>query len=132
MYFSWRPQKAIALSHSDDGINWTDPAIVLEYDSTSGWEDNLNRSCTLFYIGYTDITTARIGVAISPDGITGWKRLKSNPLVEPDPDAWDGDACYKPSVVLDREHKRWLLWYNGRKDTNEYIGLVIHKGVTLE
>lgn len=257
MYFSWRPKKAIALSRSDDGINWTDPEIVLEYDSTSGWEDDLNRSCTLFwngkyhmwytgqardssrigyavsedgvhfervvthpvlepetgfegfsvmnpyvlrdeergvfrmwysagetiepnvlcyaeskdgvhwersplnpifvhgeagewdqdriggcevhrlddgsyalfYIGYTDINTARIGVAISQDGITGWKRLESNPLVEPDPDSWDGDACYKPSVALDRAKKRWLLWYNGRKGCNEYIGLVIHKGV---
>ena len=260
MYFSWRPKKAVAISRSDDGIRWSDPVIVLECDSSSGWEDNLNRSCTLywngqyhmwytgqardssrigyavsddgihfsrvvrypvlepewdfegasvmnpyvlrdekrglfrmwysagetyepnvlcyaesadgihwkrssrnpifvhgeagewdqdriggcevhqlangsfalFYIGYTDINTARIGAAISKDGISGWKRLKANPLVEPTPGGWDGDACYKPSVVLDKKHRRWLLWYNGRKGGDEYIGLVIHRGTKLK
>lgn len=259
MYFSWRPKKAVALSRSDDGVTWTDPQIVLEYDPTSGWEDNLNRSCTvfhdgcyhmwytgqargyskigyaistdgvtftrvqtdpvlvpmynyegysvmnpyvlrddergvwrmwyssgetvepnvlcyaesedginwtrsllnpifvkgegdvwdkdriggcevhqlpdgtfaLFYIGYTDINTARIGAAISKDGITQWKRLKANPLVEPDAGAWDGDACYKPSVVRDEENGEWKLWYNGRLGSNEYVGLVRHKGLDL-
>ena len=51
MYFSWRPKKAIALSRSEDGLTWTDPKIVLEYDGSSGWEDDLNRSCTLFLHG---------------------------------------------------------------------------------
>ncbi|MCF0167027.1 MAG: hypothetical protein HUJ93_00030 [Bacteroidales bacterium] len=259
MYFSWRPKKAIALSRSEDGVKWTEPQIVLEYDETSGWEDNLNRSCTvyyngcyhmwytgqargyskigyavskdgvnftrvqkepvlvpmynyegysvmnpyvirdetrhvwrmwyssgetiepnvlcyaesrdgvnwtrsllnpifvkgegnvwdkdriggcevhqlpdgsfaLFYIGYTDINTARIGAAVSKDGITQWRRLKANPLVEPDAGAWDGDACYKPSVVRDEEAGEWKLWYNGRLGGNEYVGLVRHKGLDL-
>ena len=47
MYFSWRPNKAIALCSSADGIKWTEPEIVLANDPTSGWEDNLNRSCTV-------------------------------------------------------------------------------------
>lgn len=259
MYFSWRPKKAIALSRSEDGVKWTDPEIVLEYDETSGWEDNLNRSCTvfydgcyhmwytgqargyskigyaisqdgihftrvqkdpvlvptynyegysvmnpyvlrdedrgvwrmwyssgetyepnflcyaesedglnwtrsllnpifvagngdvwdkdriggcevhqlpdgdfaLFYIGYSDINTARIGAAISHDGVTQWKRLKANPLVEPDAGAWDGDACYKPSVVRDEQDGEWKLWYNGRLGGNEYVGLVRHAGLDL-
>ena len=259
MYFSWRPKKAIALSRSEDGVHWTDPQIVLSYDETSGWEDNLNRSCTvfyggryhmwytgqargyskigyavsddgvnfkrvtkdpvmvpeynyegwsvmnpyvlrdeerniwrmwyssgetyepnvlcyaessdgihwtksllnpifvkgegdvwdkdriggcevhrlpdgdyaLFYIGYTDIATARIGAAISKDGVTQWKRLKANPLAEPDAGAWDGDACYKPSVVRDEKDGEWKLWYNGRLGGNEYVGLVRHKGLDL-
>ena len=44
MYVSWRPEIAIALTCSDDGINWSDPIVVLRNDPTSGWEDNLNRS----------------------------------------------------------------------------------------
>ena len=259
MYFSWRPKSAIAVSRSEDGVHWTDPQIVLQYNVASGWEDNLNRSCTvyhdglyhmwytgqargyskigyavsedglnfrrvqkdpvlvpmynyegwsvmnpyvirdaqrniwrmwyssgetvepnvlcyaespdgvnwtrsllnpifvhgegdvwdkdriggcevhqlpdgsyaLFYIGYTDIGTARIGAAVSRDGITQWKRLKANPLVEPDAGAWDGDACYKPSVVRDEQDGEWKLWYNGRLGGNEYIGLVRHKGLNL-
>ena len=254
-YFSWRGQKCIALSHSEDGVRWTAPVKCLEADPTSGWEDDLNRASVwyrdgtyhmwyvgqarghskigyatskdgvrfvrasklpvmvseyphegfsvmnpyvrwdeargcwrmwyasgetyepnvlcyaeskdgfkweksplnpifvkgkgwekdrvggcevhplpdgrwiMFYIGYSDIHTARIGAAVSPDGIRGWKRLRANPLVEPTPGEWDSAACYKPSVV--REKDRWLLWYNGRTDTREYIGLVEHKGLDL-
>lgn len=255
MYFSWRPRKSVALSRSDDGIHWTDPVEVIKFDSTSGWEDNLNRSCTLFhdgkyhmwytgqardsskigyavsddgvnfsrvtnvpviipgpdegpstmnpyvmwdnersvyrmwysagetyepnvicyaesedgirweksglnpifvhgeegewdqdriggcevhiingkyvlfYIGYSDINTARIGCAMSDDGITGWKRLKANPIVQPDEGTWDCSACYKPTVAVGDDGIK--LWYNGRNGGNEYIGLVTHEGLCL-
>ncbi len=260
MYFSWRPKRAIALSRSEDGAVWTHPQIVLESDPDSGWEDDLNRSCTLFwngkyhmwyvgqargyskigyavsddgehftrvqkepvmvpeynyegysvmnpyvlrdeargvfrmwyasgetyepnvlcyaesrdginwersplnpifvhgekgawdqdrvggcevhplpdgsfimfYIGYYDIDTARIGAAVSPDGITRWKRLEANPLVEPTAGSWDASACYKPSVVRDEENNRWMLWYNGRNGSDEYVGFVLHEGISLE
>lgn len=257
MYFSWRPKKAIALSRSEDGVNWTDPEIVLEHDEASGWEDDLNRSCTLFlggvyhmwytgqargyskigyavsndgehfkrvdtdpvlvpmynyegysvmnpyvlydkdrgvfrmwyacgetyepnmiayaeskdginwersplnpifvhgygweqdriggcevhplpdgsfimfYIGYSDINTARIGAAVSPDGIRQWKRLETNPLVEPTEGYFDASACYKPSVFRDEENNRWQLWYNGRNEGVEYIGYAVHEGLEL-
>lgn len=260
MYFSWRPKRAIALSRSNDGVNWTDFEIALQNDYTSGWEDDLNRACVIywkgqyhmwytgqargyskigyaksddgihftrvqkmpvlvpmynyegysvmlpnviydekrdvlrmwyscgetyepnmiayaestdgihwdrsplnpifvkgygdawdrdrvggsdihqlpdgsfimFYIGYSDIDTARIGAAVSPDGITQWERLKSNPLVEPTKDEFDASACYKPSVWRDEENNRWQLWYNGRNGAPEYIGYAIHEGLTLE
>ena len=257
MYFSWRPRKAIALSHSEDGIHWTDPRIVLGSNPESGWEDDVNRSCTLFwngqyhmwyvgqargyskigyavsddgvvftrvqknpvmvsqyfyegysvmnpyvirdeergvfrmwyasgetyepnvlcyaespdgihwersplnpifvhgdnwekdriggcevhqipngpyvmfYIGYSDIDTARIGAAVSDNGITQWKRLDTNPIVEPTAGSWDTSSCYKPTVVRDAEGGRWLLWYNGRNASEEYIGLVIHEGLDI-
>ena len=265
MYFSWRPQKAIALSLSQDGVAWTQPQIVLDCDSTTGWEDIVNRSTTIywqgrfhmwytgqtfppelgqgvskigyavsddglhfrrvqrepvlepemdyegysvmnpyvlydekrgvlrmwyssgetyepnvecyaesedgihwtrsplnpifakgvpgtweadrvgglevhplpdgryimFYIGYSDINTARIGAAVSPDGITRWHRLQSNPLVEPTPGEWDERACYKPTVCYDAKKDRWMLWYNGRNDHYEFIGLAIHQGRDL-
>lgn len=265
MYFSWRPRKSIALSRSQDGITWTEPQIVLKCDSTSGWEDLVNRSTTLywkgqyhmwytgqvfpagqaqgissigyavsddgvnfrrvqrepvlkpemhyegfsvmnpfvlfdeerqvlrmwyssgetyepnvecyaeskdgihwersplnpifgkggpgdwdcdrvggqevhrlpdgrfimFYIGYSDIHTARIGAAVSPDGITRWHRLGANPLVEPTPGSWDANACYKPTVYHDRKNHRWMLWYNGRRASSEFVGLVTHQGDNL-
>lgn len=261
MYFSWRPHKSIAVSRSDDGVNWSEPVIVLHENPDSGWEEIINRSTTvywngqyhmwytgqvmriqcsrigyavsddginfrrvtqepvlvpervyeglsvmnpyvmrddekgvfrmwycsgefyepnvicyaeskdgihwekspynpvfykgeegawdgdrvggcevrrlpdgrfiMFYIGYYDIDTARIGAAISDDGITNWKRLAANPLVEPTQGSWDGDACYKPSVYLDAQNGRWMLWYNGRCGAPEYIGLVTHEGLDL-
>lgn len=259
MYFSWRPKKALALCSSKDGINWSEPQIILENDLTTGWEDDINRSCTLkvgklyhlwytgqangysrighaysydgvnfvrtsrlpiiipeypwekesvmnpyvmldedrgiyrmwyaagetyepnvicyaessdgltwqkspvnpvfvkgryfydkdrvggcevhklpdgrfamFYIGYEDIDTARICVAISEDGITGWKRIEENPIISPENGSWDGHACYKPSLYCDVENEQWLLWYNGRFEHSEYIGLAIHCGLDLE
>lgn len=258
MYFSWRPKKAIALSRSDDGVNWSDFEIVLEHDTTSGWEDNLNRASVLywngqyhmwytgqargyskigyavsddgihftrvqktpvmvptynyegfsvmnpyvlrdeerevfrmwyacgetyepnmiayaesedgihwerstlnpmyikgtgweqdriggcevhplpeggfvmFYIGYSNINTARIGAAVSPDGITQWTRLKANPLVEPTRRKFDASACYKPTVYRDEKNNRWQLWYNGRRGKAEYIGYAIHEGLHLD
>lgn len=258
LYFSWRPKRAIALSHSDDGVHWSSFDIVLQNDYTSGWEDDLNRACVLywngqyhmwytgqargyskigyaisddgihfsrvqkmpvmvpqynyegysvmnpyvlrdeergvfrmwyacgetyepnmiayaesvdgihwersllnpifikgtgweqdriggcevhplpeggfimFYIGYSDIDTARIGAAVSPDGVTQWKRLEANPLVEPTEDKFDASACYKPTVYRDEKNNRWQLWYNGRNEGAEYIGYAIHEGLTLK
>jgi hypothetical protein len=42
MYVSWRPRKSIALSKSKDGVNWSEPEIVLGPADT-GWEDQVNR-----------------------------------------------------------------------------------------
>lgn len=258
MYFSWRPRKALALTHSEDGIHWSEPEIILESNPESGWEDNVNRSCTLFwngqyhmwyvgqargyskigyavsddgihfarvqqdpvlvpeynyegfsvmnpyvlrddergvfrmwyasgetyepnvlcyaesvdglrwkrsplnpifvhgtdewecnrvggcevhrlpdgryimfYIGYADIHSARIGAAVSPDGVTRWERLDANPLLEPTAGTWDASSCYKPTVYRDDAHDRWMLWYNGRHDGYEYIGLAVHEGLDL-
>ena len=86
----------------------------------------------MFYIGYSDIDTARIGCAISRDGLTDWKRLDANPLVAPDLGTWNGSACYKPSCIRDEKNNRWMLWYNGRNGGPEYVGGAIHDGLDLE
>jgi len=254
MDFSWRPQKALAVTCSGDGINWDKPVITLRENPSSGWEDAVNRNCVLkigktykmwytgqanggscigyaesddglnfqrvkeepvlvpesdfekesvmnpcvlydegiykmwyaagetyepnvlayaesrdgiswqksvfnpvftcntnnyyekdrvggcqvlktpdmgylmFYIGYEDINTARICVAQSNDGISNWKRYEHNPVLSPDAGKWDADSCYKPSVLWDENRKVWLLWYNGRKGSDEYIGLAEREG----
>ena len=258
MYFSWRPKAAVAISQSEDGIKWSEPVIVLHRDTTSGWEDEVNRSCTLywngqyhmwyvgqargyskigyaisddgisfrrvqknpvmvpefnyegysvmnpyvmrdsvrgvfrmwyasgetyepnvicyaesedgihweksplnpifihgaseswdcdrvggcevhlidgqyvmFYIGYSDIDTAMIGMAVSPDGVTQWKRIGDKPIIKSTAGSWDQSACYKPSVCADSTSGKWLLWYNGRNDKDEYVGLATHEGLNL-
>ncbi len=79
----------------------------------------------MFYIGYRDIDTACICAAKSENGITGWKRCINNPLVTPTKEMWDGEACYKPSIVRDEKTGQFMLWYNGRHLHNEYIGLAL-------
>lgn len=257
MDFSWRTKKALAVSFSDDGINWSEPVITIAVNKNSGWEDNVNRNCVLkidgkykmwytgqargysfigyaesddginftrasdmpvmipeypyegesvmnpcvlyedgiykmwyaagetyepnvlayatsrdgikweksrinpiftkdksnvyeqdrvggcqviktedmgylmFYIGYENIDKAQICAAHSENGITGWEKLAENPVVTPDDGMWDADACYKPSFLWDKKNNRWLLWYNGRNGTDEFVGMASAEGRKL-
>lgn len=72
---------------------------------------------------YENIEKAQICIAKSDNGKTMWTRCKENPIISPDIDSWDGDACYKPSFLWNEEKNMWMLWYNGRKGTDEFIGL---------
>ena len=131
----------LCYAESKDGLVWEKSPLNPIFVKGSGWEKDRIGGCevhplpdgswAMFYIGYSDIHTARIGCAVSPDGVTRWRRLAANPLVEPTPGAWDSAAVYKPSVVRDEANDRWLLWYNGRTGGREYIGLVEHKGLDL-
>ena len=46
-----------------------------------------------------------------------------NPLIVPVSGEWDEDACYKPTALWNEEEGKWMVWYNGRKRDEEYIGL---------
>ena len=134
---------ALGYAESTDGVNWKKSRInpifcggKEPYDSArvGGCEvlKMPDGSYVMFYIGYEDIHTARICAATSPDGIRQWTRLGSDPLISPGRDSWDGDACYKPSVVFEPDNSRWRLWYNGRLGRAEYVGMAEHPGVELE
>ena len=138
----WYEPNVLAYATSKDGIHWNKLPANPIFNGFKEWPCEQDRvgGCQIvkrdgwyymFYIGYEDIDTARICLARSRDGITCWERCPANPIVSPTLDGWDGDACYKPSVICDEEHNRWLLWYNGRKGAPEYVGLVIHDGLDL-
>ena len=73
----------------------------------------------MFYIGYTDINTARILYALSKNEINNWKR-GPKPIVIPTKDKFDNNAYYKPSALFDKNKNRWILWYNGRNYNKEF------------
>lgn len=85
----------------------------------------------MFYIGYENIDKVQICIARSEDGITQWKKSPANPIVFPEAGAWDADACYKPSFLWNEEENKWMLWYNGRSNTDEFIGYVYKEGRSL-
>jgi predicted GH43/DUF377 family glycosyl hydrolase len=131
---------AIGYATSSDGLRWTkhDSNPIFKSDPTLTWEQYKVTACQIvqdngwylmFYIGFRDIDHAQIGLARSKDGVSNWERLPANPIVQPDPGAWDHDACYKPYAILDGD--RWLLWYNGRHGGLEQIGVVFHQGHDL-
>ena len=134
----------ICYAESPDGIEWRKhpgnpifghgPRDSWDRDRVGGCEVHPlpDGSFAMFYIGYSDIDTARIGCAVSSDGVTGWRRLDANPLVAPDLGTWDASSTYKPSVVRDEKNDRWILFYNGRNGHPEYVGCAVHGGLDLE
>lgn len=130
----------LCYAESPDGIRWTKSPLnpIFEKNPEKEYEQDRIGGCQvvphkelgylLFYIGYRDINTACICCAASPDGVTGFRRCRSNPLVSPGAGAWDADSCYKPSALYDEKADRWLLWYNGRAGGTELIGAAYADG----
>jgi predicted GH43/DUF377 family glycosyl hydrolase len=132
---------AIGYAVSRDGLHWEKYARnpVFSADSSQRWEQYKVTACQvikrkndylMFYIGFRDLHFAQIGMAKSPDGLGSWERYKGNPIISPAPGEWDASACYKPFVI--REKDRWMLWYNGRNEHLERIGLAIYPHAELD
>jgi predicted GH43/DUF377 family glycosyl hydrolase len=133
---------AIGYATSPDGRRWKRHAgnPIFRAAGANAWEKHKVTACQvvrrggwhyMFYIGFRDVHHAQIGLARSRDGIGGWQRHPANPILAPERGAWDADACYKPFAIFDEQHGRWLLWYNGRRQQVEQIGLAIHEGEDL-
>lgn len=134
----------LAYAESEDGIHWEKKKInpIFTAQAENFYEQDRVGGCqvmkvpqlgyVMFYIGYENIDTARICGAVSPDGITQWKRFDCNPLISPTEGSWDADACYKPSFLWNADTNQWMLWYNGRKWGDECIGLAFKEGFDLD
>jgi predicted GH43/DUF377 family glycosyl hydrolase len=133
---------AIGYATSKDGLHWKkyrkNPVFV--YNQSNEWEQHKVTACQvikrdhdylMFYIGFKSLEYAQIGMARSKDGISNWERYKGNPIIKPGK-GWDVTAVYKPYVVPDEKNNRWLLYYNGRNEKLEQIGIAIHEGMDLE
>jgi beta-1,2-mannobiose phosphorylase / 1,2-beta-oligomannan phosphorylase len=131
---------AIGYAESVDGVHWDkhEGNPVFFADISKSWEQEKVTACQvvkrngwflMFYLGFEDVDTSRIGIARSKNGITGWERLKANPILSPDEGSWDENSCYKPYAIF--EGDRWMLWYNGRRGNMEQIGAAFHDGEDL-
>ena len=120
MDVSWRPQKALAVTFSDDGIRWSEPVITLDLSDANDWENNLNRNCVLpdpFGDGYLMYYTgqwwdqtggySKIGLARSADGIH-FERAQRDPVLVPETD-FEGASVMNPFVMY--EDGKLRMWY---------------------
>ena len=120
MDVSWRPKKALAATFSDDGIQWEEPVITLEHDSSSPWEDDVNRNCVMknpladgylmWYTGqFSDgaVRKSNIGIARSDDGIH-FERFRREPVLLPEY-AFEKASVMNPFVMY--EDGRFRMWY---------------------
>ena len=119
MYVSWRPKKSIALSKSKDGVNWSEPRIVLGPAKT-GWEEQVNRPGVLFKDGvyhmwYTGQAKkkSKIGYATSKDGVNFTRRAE--PVLTATSE-WEKPSLMCPHVEWDAEKKQFRMWYSGGED----------------
>ena len=133
---------AIGYATSPDGMKWTKRLDnpVFTPGPSGEWDGCKVTACQLvrrgewhamFYIGFRDVHYAQIGLARSRDGLTDWQRHPANPIISPDPDSWDADACYKPCAIYDEHADLWRLWYNGRRGSVEQIGMATRRGLDL-
>jgi|GEM_PF-1165407 len=130
---------AIGYATSKDGMHWdkfkNNP--VFSNNKQNEWEQAKVTACQvikrkndylMLYIGFKNVDYAQIGLARSKDGITNWERYNENPIIKPGL-GWDAEATYKPYAVPDNANNRWLLYYNGRREWHEQIGVAIHEGM---
>ena len=120
MYFSWRPKKSLASALSDDGINWTEPEIILGPDPASGWEDDINRCAALekdgrLHIWYTGQArgVSRIGYARSDiaGGEIKLERCGAGPVLTPEY-PWEDMSVMNPCVLWDEADGLFRMWYS--------------------
>jgi predicted GH43/DUF377 family glycosyl hydrolase len=118
MWFSWRPKKSIALVESKDGIHWSKPQIVLGPNSSTDWENDVNRPVVIrngerYQMWYTGQARGRswIGYATSPDG-TKWIRMSDKPVLSPEK-PWEKVALMCPHVLYDDRARMYRMWYSG-------------------
>ena len=132
---SYEPD-VIAYAESTDGIHWKkNPIPVMSSNADFLYQKAKVGACDVVrmkngrycmaYIAYQNINVARICLAYSDDGISNWIYSKSNPILSPERGKWDSHAVYKPSIVLDEENNKFLLWYNGRTNHCEQIGMAL-------
>jgi len=138
MYFSTRNNYSIAMTESEDGVNWSEPILVIEPRSETGWEDDINRPTVVYkdniyhmwYSGqtsgkefssevWTDVYleasmnkkgTSYIGYATSKDGVN-WQRF-DKPVIQPTQE-WELNSLMCPTAIWDEESQLFKLWYSG-------------------
>jgi predicted GH43/DUF377 family glycosyl hydrolase len=119
MWLSWRDLRSIAVSESENGVDWTGPRIALEVAPSIEWEKtDVNRPSVLRvgdqgYMWYTgqdqERGTGAIGLATSRDGIT-WERVGDEPVLAP-AGGWERQSLMCPHVL--HEGGRFRMWYSG-------------------
>lgn len=139
----WFEPDHIGAATSPDGVTWTklsadpvfqgDPEVLWEQARVAGAHVvHLDGWYYLFYIGYEDLFKARICLARSRDGVSGWERHPENPIISAGlPGSWECESIYKPFVLYDEDEDLWTMWYNARSGTTERIGVAYRRGRDL-
>jgi len=115
----------IGFATSADGITWVKDTVhnpVLSTGAQGQWDDQLIGQPVVVRIGVKHYMwysaehggdTTRSGLAVSSDGINGWAKYATNPILVPSTGSWDAGRTTIYSVILKSDEDSLDLWYDG-------------------
>ncbi|MCP2519712.1 hypothetical protein NLC26_03425 [Candidatus Aminicenantes bacterium AC-708-M15] len=119
---------SIGYAYSFNGINWIKYGKnpILKVGPSGSWDQGWIDTPTvckdkfgykMWYLGMPSLETpplnAKIGLAISSDGIN-WEKYSGNPVFSKGSENdWDGFWIESPSVIWDEEDGLYKMWYTG-------------------
>jgi uncharacterized repeat protein (TIGR01451 family) len=119
----------IGLASSSDGVNWVrnpdnpvlSPSETWEVQGVGGAsvvsEGGMYR---MWYAGFDNSGTGRIGYAVSPDGVT-WAKYSGNPVLDVGAlGGWEDSEVIHPTVI--RVDEVYHMWYEGHDGITARIG----------
>ncbi|XP_009603669.1 uncharacterized protein LOC107767450 [Nicotiana tabacum] len=147
-YHSYDVEKgnfAIGIARSRDGMKWLKLGKIIGGGGKIGAFDELgvlnphvvrNRKdgkYLMVYEGVDSNGSRSIGMAISSDGLKGWKRVQENAVLKKyEEERWDSEGVGSPYLVQmdgdDQDHE-WRLYYRGiGKNGRTGIGMAVSQG----
>lgn len=146
-YHSYDVEKgnfAIGIARSRDGMKWLKLGKIIGGGGVGAFDELgvlnphvvRNRKDGKYLMVYegVDVNGRRsIGMAISSDGLKGWRRVQENPvLMKSEEERWDSEGVGSPYLVqMDGDHQdhEWRLYYRGIGENGRTgIGMAVSQG----
>lgn len=148
-YHSFDPQEGkfgIGIARSRDGIKWVKLGKIMTLgrgSSSEGYFDEMGvlNACVvkdktvgnylMAYEGVARDGKRSIGLAVSEDGLKGWRQVSDKPvLMASSEDGWDSRGVGSPCLVqMDGNEDQWRLYYTGLGvEGRTGIGLAVSQG----
>ncbi|CAO2188319.1 unnamed protein product [Urochloa humidicola] len=137
---------AVGLARSRDGIRWTKAGKVLEGGRSGSFDecgvrhghvvrDRAAGRYVMVYEGVDADGRVSIGMAVSEDGLKGWRRSSEMAVLCPseEDEGWDGAGVGSPYLVQMDGAYDWRLYYMGvGRDGEASIGMAYSEGQALQ
>ncbi|XP_040383100.1 uncharacterized protein LOC102714393 [Oryza brachyantha] len=137
---------AIGLARSRDGVRWRKEGKVLEGGKAGSFDergvrqghvirDRAARRYVMVYEGVDADGRVSIGMAVSEDGLKGWRRSSELPVLRSsdEDEGWDGTGVGSPCLVQMDGAYEWRLYYMGvGRDGEAAIGMAYSQGHGLQ
>ncbi|KAL6838287.1 hypothetical protein ACP4OV_031886 [Aristida adscensionis] len=137
---------AIGVARSRDGIRWTKVGKVLEGGRAGSFDEGgvrhghviRDRAAARYVMVYEGVDAngrVSIGMAVSEDGLRGWRRCSETPVLCPseEDEGWDVAGVGSPYLVQMDGAYDWRLYYMGvGRDGEASVGMAYSEGQALQ